>query len=198
MRVLLILADDLELTQYPGGLRKAIDAGLAEGKHDVDVIDLHTSQFSPTMTAEGRRNYHTPNPLVEDDVIGHARLVRNAEAMVFVYRSTWTGLPARLKGFLDRTFVPSVGFNLVDGKVQRALTDVRRLVIIVLHEQGSQAVKQSRDPGRRILTKTLRLIVNTRCNLRYLPVYDCESCTDDAREIKYSFLYRVEKTLAGL
>ncbi len=198
MRVLLILVDDLELAQYPGGLRKAIDAGLAEGAHKVGVIDLHDSRFSPAMTAEGRRSYHTPNPLVEDDVISHAKLVRNAEALVFVYRSTWTGLPARLKGFLDRTFVPGVGFNLVNGKVRRALTDVRRLVVIVLHEQGNQAVKQSLDPGRRILTKTLRLVVNTRCKLRYLPIYNCESRTDDAREIKYGFLYRVEKTLAGL
>ena len=198
MRVLLIYADDTELAQYPGGLRKAVEVGLSEGNHSVDIIDLHHDNFPPKMTVEGRREYHSGKPLVEADVTDYASRVRAAEAMVFVYRAAWTGLPARLKGFLDRTFVPGVGFNLVDGKVRRSLTDVRRLVVIAMHEQSRLAVRQSRDVGRRVLMQTLKLIVNPRCQLRYLPTYDCESLTDDAREIKYAFLFKVEKILSGL
>lgn len=194
----MVYSDDTELAQYPGGLRKAVEVGLSDANHTVDIIDLHHDNFLPEMTVEGRKEYHSGKPLVEADVINYASRIQVAEAMVFVYRAAWTGLPARLKGFLDRTFVPGVGFKLVDGKVRRALTDVRRLVVVAMHDQSRLLVRQSRDVGRRSLMRSLRLIVNPRCQLRYLPIYDCESLTDDSREIKYAFLVKVKKTLSGL
>ncbi len=198
VHVLVVLADDLKLAQYPGGLRRALDCGLAKGGHDVDIIDLHADRFAPTMTQEGRRSYHTDTPLAESDVQDYGARVRAAEALVFVYRVGWTGIPTRLKGFVDRTFAPTVAFKLVDGKVRRGLTDVRRLVLVALHEQDRRSVRQGKDVGRRILSRTMRLIVNTRCKRRYLALYNCESRTEEAKSVKFEYLRKVERTLARL
>ena len=113
VRVVLVLADDPAADG--GELRRIVESHLAAGGYDMDVIDLHVGDFNPAMTAAGRRAYHSGQPLVEPDVADFGPRVSAAEALVFVYRAGWTGLSPRLKGFVDRTFVPGVGFHLVDG-----------------------------------------------------------------------------------
>lgn len=167
--MVLIVADDPPVDGST--LREAAEAALAAGGHDVDVIDLGDRDFNPAMSTAGRRAYHSGHPLVEPDVADYGPRVRAAEALVFVYRAGWTGLSPRMKGFMDRTFVPGVGFHLVDGKLQRALTDVRRVVAVALHERSRREVRRSRDGGRRILLRTVRLIVHPRCKQRYVPLY---------------------------
>ena len=193
MRVVLVLADD---PAVDGELRRATEAALASGGHEVDVIDLHDGQFDPAMSTAGRRAYHSPEPLVEPDVADFGPRVRAAEALVFVHRAGWTGISPRLKGFLDRTFVPGVGFQLVNGKVQRGLTGVRRLVTVVVHEQSRQEVRHSRDPGRRILLRTLRLIVHPRCRRRFVPLY--ATAPERAPKARRRFIDRTQRILAGL
>lgn len=192
--MVLVLADDPAVDD--GGLRRAVTSALAATNHDLDVIDLHEGDFNPAMTTAGRRAYHSGQPLVEPDVADFGPRVRAAEALVFAYRAGWTGLSPRLKGFVDRTFVPGVGFHLVDGKLRRGLTGVRRLVAITVHERSRHEVRRSRDGGRRILLRTMRLIVNRRCRLRFVALY--ESRPDRAAATRRRFDTRLDRTLGKL
>jgi len=45
------------------------------------------------MTTAGRRAYHSGQPLVEPDVADFGPRVSAAEALIFVYRAGWTGMP---------------------------------------------------------------------------------------------------------
>ncbi|MCY3560588.1 MAG: NAD(P)H-dependent oxidoreductase [bacterium] len=194
MRVLLVLADDPDMDD--GGLRRAVEAALASADHDVDVIDLHRGDFHPAMTTAGRRAYHSGTPLVEPDTADFGPRVSAAEALIFVYRATWTGMPPRLKGFLDRTFVPGVGFHLRDGKLHRGLIGVRRLVAIAIHERSRSDVLRGRDYGRRILLRTMRLIVNRRCRRRYVTLYDTRP--ERAAAARRRFAAKLDRVLVGL
>ena len=189
-----MLADDP--TVDDGGLRRAVEAALSSADHDVDVIDLHEGAFNPAMTTAGRRAYHSGQPLVEPDVADFGLRVREAEALVFVYRATWTGMPPRLKGFVDRTFVPGVGFHLVDGKLQRGLVGVRRLAAIAIHDRSRSEVLRSRDGGRRILLRTMRLIVHPRCRRRYVALYATRP--ERAAAARRRFAARLDRVLVGL
>ncbi len=61
-------------------------------------------------------------------VQAHIDDVRSAEALVFVYPTWWSTLPAILKGWLERVMVPGVGFRFNDaGRVAPGLAHVRRL-----------------------------------------------------------------------
>ena len=40
----------------------------------------------------------------------HAEIIKQAEALVFVYPTWWSTMPAILKGWLERVLVPGVGF----------------------------------------------------------------------------------------
>ena len=192
--MVLVLADDP--TVDDGGLRRAVEAALASADQDVDVIDLHNGDFNPAMTTAGRRAYHSGQPLVEPDVADFGPRVRAAEALVFVYRAGWTGMPALLKGFVDRTFVPGVGFHLVDGKLQRGLVGVRRLVAIAIHDRSRSEVFRNRDYGRRILLRTMRLIVNRRCRRRYVALYDTR--LERAAAARRRFAAKLDRVLVGL
>ena len=187
VRVVMVLADDPAADG--GELRRTVESRLAAGGHDIDVIDLHEGDFSPAMTAAGRRAYHSGQPLVEPDVADFGPRVSAAEALVFVYRAGWTGLSPRLKGFVDRTFVPGVGFHLVDGKLRRGLTGVRRLVAVAVHERPRHEV-------RRILLRTMRLIVNPRCRRRFVALYDSQP--ERAAATRRRFEARLNRILAGL
>ena len=194
VRVVLVLADDPAVDD--GGLRRAAEAALAAAQHDVDVIDLHAGDFDPAMTTAGRRAYHSPEPLIEPDVADLGPRVRAAEALVFVYRAGWTGLPPLLKGFLDRTFVPGVGFHLVDGRLKRGLVGVRRLVAVAVHDRSRSDLLAGRDCGRRILLRTMRLIVNRRCRRRYVALYATRP--ERAAAARRRFATKLDHTLVGL
>ncbi len=51
-----------------------------------------------------------PAPICSEQVRRYAELVTNAEALIFVYPTWWWGLPAMLKGWLERVLVPGVAF----------------------------------------------------------------------------------------
>ena len=193
VRVVLVLADDP--AAHGDGLRRTVEAGLIAGGHVTDVIDLHAGDFDPAMSTAGRRAYHSGQPLVEPDVADFGPRVRAAEALVFVYRAGWTGLSPRMKGFMDRTFVPGVGFHLADGKLQRGLPGVRRVVAVAMHERSRREMSRGRDSGRRILLRTVRLIVNPRCRQRYVALFEAPAGAAAARR---RFDKRLDRTLEWL
>ena len=194
VRVVLVLADEPAVDD--GRLRSAVESTLTASGHVTDVIDLHAGSFDPAMSTAGRRAYHSGEPLVEPDVADYGPRVRAAEALVFVYRAGWTGLSPRMKGFMDRTFVPGIGFHLVDGKLQRGLTGVRRVVAVAVHEQSRRELRRGRDAGRRILLRTVRLIVHPRSRQRYVALYDTAPARAGAARRRFD--KRLDRTLERL
>ena len=101
----------------------------------------------------------------------------------------WSGLPAILKGWLERLMVPGVGFRFDDrGKVVPGLGHVRRIVGISTYGATRPRVKLINDNGRRILTRSLRLACGWRTRTTWLALYAIDTTTADERR---RFLERV-------
>ena len=90
------------------------------------MLDLYGMGFDPVMSAEERRDYHTPG-LNEAAVAEHLGHLRWAEGLVFVYPTWWYSLPAMLKGWIDRVWVPHATFELPQGAapIQGRLHNIR-------------------------------------------------------------------------
>ena len=88
------------------------------------------NDFTPAMSAEERRAYHTDSPISLRQVARHAELVRWADALVFVYPTWWMGPPAALKGWLERVLVPGVAFHL-DERTNKVVSDLRHVRTVV-------------------------------------------------------------------
>jgi NAD(P)H dehydrogenase (quinone) len=181
---------------YSAALRDRAVMGLTRGGWHVDVADLYAEGFVPAMTPAERRAYDGPHPVLDDHVARQAELVTAAQALVFVYPTWWWGLPAVLKGWLERVLVPGVGFRFDDrGRVRPGLTRVRRLVGITTY--GSTRLRSAvfNDAGRRTLLRTARLNTSWRCRSTWLGLYGMDRAGPAER---LAFAQRVESTLAGL
>jgi NAD(P)H dehydrogenase (quinone) len=85
--------------------KKYIDAARQAG-HQVAVLALNELQFDPIL----RFGYQAEQTL-EPDLQMAQTAIKNAEHIVFVYPSWWGSIPALLKGFIDRTFLPGFAFK---------------------------------------------------------------------------------------
>jgi NAD(P)H dehydrogenase (quinone) len=182
---------------YCHALASRAVAGLRAAGHHVEILDLYADGFSAAMTSAERRAYHGDEPILDPMVARHAALVTDAEALVFVYPTWWSGLPAILKGWLERVMVPGVGFRFDErtGKVRPGLGQVRHLVGISTYGSPRSYVRLVNDNGRRIITRALRLSCGFRVRTRWLGFYAIDTSTEAQRG---DFAARVEREMAGL
>ncbi len=111
MHALVLIAHPCDDSFTHAAARAAV-AGLEAGGHTVDVIDLYADGFRAHMSYEERVAYETDDPIKDPQVADHAARMKQAQALVFVYPTWWSGQPAILKGWLERVMVPGVGFVL--------------------------------------------------------------------------------------
>ena len=182
---------------YCHALAGRAEAGLLAAGHEVVVLDLYALGFRAEMTHEEREAYHGDTPILDPLVADHAALVQRAEALVFVYPTWWSGLPAILKGWLERVLVPGVGFVLDErtNKVRPGLGQIRRLVGISTYGSPRSYVRLVNDNGRRILTRALRMSCGLRVRRTWLGLYAIDTSTPAQRQ---AFLARVEQQMARL
>lgn len=161
------------------------------------MIDLYAIGYRPAMTEAERRAYETESPVLDPLVADHAEMVRRAEILVFVYPTWWSGLPAMLKGWLDRTLVPGVAFVLdpATQRVQPGLTHVRHLVGISTYGSPRLYVAIVNDNGRRTINRTLRLATRFRARTTWMAHYSTD--TSDPVE-RSAFLDRITTRLGRL
>jgi len=82
-----------------------IQAAVSAGAQ-VRTLFLGDLKFDPIL----HEGYRAIQPL-EPDLEKAREDIRWAQHLVFVYPSWWGGLPALLKGFVDRIFLPGFGFK---------------------------------------------------------------------------------------
>lgn len=131
MRVLVVYAHP-NPQSYVGSLHRAVLSGLASSGHEADAIDLYREGFDPVMPLQQRQAYYKPGEN-SASVQPYVDRLRAAEGVVFVYPTWWQGSPAILKGFLDRTLLPSVAFAMQDGKMVPRLLNVRRIDVVTTY-----------------------------------------------------------------
>jgi putative NADPH-quinone reductase len=182
---------------YCHALAARAEDGLRAAGHDVVVVDLYALGVRPAMTADEREAYHGDTPILDPLVGEHAELVKRAEALVFVYPTWWSGLPAILKGWLERVMVPGVGFVLDErtNKVRPGLGQMRHLVGISTYGSPRSYVRLVNDNGRRIITRALRLSCGLRVRTSWLGLYAIDTSTAAER---HAFLAEVEQKMAKL
>jgi putative NADPH-quinone reductase len=195
MRVLVVYCHPCD-DSFVAAMKAAALEGLAEARHEVRLVDLYAEDFRPHMTAEERRRYHDEgaNTAGLEVYIDHLRW---AEAIVFVYPTWWYGLPAMLKGWFDRVFVPHVVFLMPTETrgVRGNLGNIRRLVVVTSCGASWFVSKVVGEPGRKTILRGLRTICVPWCRTRYLALYKMDTVPAAKRA---AHLDRIRRTLARL
>ena len=100
------------------------------GEHEVEIRDLNQMQFNPVLSQEdiaGQRRGE-----VAKDVQVEQQWVRWADCITFVYPIWWVGMPAILKGYIDRVFSYGFAYRYVEGQQQGLLTNKQVVIINTL------------------------------------------------------------------
>lgn len=193
MRALVIYCHPCE-ESYNAAVRDKTIQVLKKAGHDVRLLDLYAAGFNPVMAAGERRGYHE-RKINEMPVSDHITLVKWATMLVFVYPTWWFGLPAMLKGWLDRVWVPHIMFTLPQGKgnIVGNMTHIRKVAVITTCGTSWFVMKFAGEPGRRTIERGLVKLCSSDCRKLFLAHYKMDQSTDTSRA---RFLAKVEKSLA--
>ena len=150
---------------------------------NVTAIRLAEEKFITAMSTAERAAYETSAPLISDETKRHAAALKQAEALIFIYPTWWSGLPAQLKGWLERVFVLGVAFRFNDNnKIRPNLQNVRHIIGVSTYGSPWRYVKLINDNGRRTLTRAIRASTGLRTRTMWCGLYALDTCTQQQRE----------------
>ena len=108
-RILLILGHP-QRDSFCGAIANSYVEGAKAAGNEVQLIALGNLSFDPLL----HDGYSTIQELEPDLVAGQAAITW-AQHIVFVYPIWWGAMPALLKGFIDRIFLPGFAFKYREG-----------------------------------------------------------------------------------
>jgi putative NADPH-quinone reductase len=164
--------------------------------HQTQLIDLYRVGFQPEMTTEEHRRYHSEDPIVDPIVSTHVESLLAAHTLAFVFPTWWSGLPAMLKGWLEKTLVPGVAFEFDErGRVRPALHNIHRVIGVTTYGSPRWKMALVGDGGRRTLLRALRLNIPHRIDRVWLGMHSLDSSTVRQRA---AFVDQVDRRLRSL
>lgn len=101
-RVLLILADT-DKKSFCAVLKRAYIVGAKEAKAEIKELNLGDLKFDPVL--------HNKEQPLEPCLKKAQEYIKWSNHIVFIYQDPWNSMPALLKGFIDRTFLPGFAFK---------------------------------------------------------------------------------------
>jgi NAD(P)H dehydrogenase (quinone) len=196
MRVLVIYCHPVAESFAASAHRTVLEA-LAEAGHQVTDVDLYAERFDPAMSRQERLDYLNTER--------NERLVQRyddqlaiAEALVLVYPSWWYGMPAMLKGYFDRVWLPGVAFDVTSkGTIKTdRLKRLRRILVVTTYGGSWWMVRVALgDPARKIIGRAVRALCARDCRVSWCVHYDM----DRARPATLRrFLQRVRRVTLSL
>ena len=194
MRVLVIYSHPVE-TSFNAALHGEVVERLRGAGHEVDDCDLYAEDFNPVMSRGERLGYHLI-PQNQAPVQRYVDRVMWAEAIVFCFPTWCFGMPAMLKGFFDRVFMPGVAFDMSDpANVKPALTHLRFVAAVTTYGRPRWTAFLMGDPPRKAITRYMRALTGGHAKVRYLAQYHMNVAT---RELLDRFKGRVGDAMARL
>ncbi len=108
-------------------LATAYQKGALEFGATVSIIHIGDLNFDPNLAYGYQKRME-----LEPDLVDSLTKIRQAEHLVWVHPVWWGGMPALMKGFIDRLFLPGIAFKyrensvwwdkLLTGKTARIIT----------------------------------------------------------------------------
>ena len=195
MRVLLIFAHPLG-ESFGAALRDTVADTLKACGHGVDLCDLYQQGFDPVLSSHERRVYKDASENAKN-VAEHVELLRQAEGIILVFPSWWYGMPAILKGYFDRVWLPGVAFEFGPQAIRPLLHGIRLFGVVTTTGAPQWFTRvYMGNPSRKVLMRGLaRLMVSPRAERFWLALYGIENASAARRN---AFIERVRARISRI
>lgn len=103
---ILVILGQPQRASFGAALAQAYAEGAKAAGAEVKELYLGELKFDPAGTMN-----HTPSSELESDLVKAQESIKWANHLVFVYPIWWGTIPALLKGFIERVFLPGFAVN---------------------------------------------------------------------------------------
>lgn len=183
MKALVVYCHPRE-TSFTAAVRNLVVEKLEANGAEYRVSDLYARRFDPVLTAKEHEIYldcpdncQTVATDVED--------LRWCDTLIFVYPTWWYGLPAVLKGWLDRVFIPDVAFMMPDEQnktIRPGLNHITRLGVFTTCGASWWLTQLVGAPGKRTLMRGVGFLCKRPLKTTFAAHYLMDSSTDTSRK----------------
>jgi len=111
-------------------LQQTVTQVLEDAQNTIVLRDLYQLHFDPVLSLDDMKGQRMGQ--VADDVRIEQDFITWADAITFIYPIWWTGLPAILKGYIDRVFSYGFAYRYDEG-IQKGLLAGKKAIIINTH-----------------------------------------------------------------
>ena len=112
MKKILLIDGHPDETRLTSALMSAYSRGAEEAGYQVSQIVIRELAFEPNLKFGYQQRLE-----LEPDLLAAIDAIKACDHMVWVHPVWWGGLPIFLKGFIDRTFLPSIMFDYNEAKL---------------------------------------------------------------------------------
>jgi putative NADPH-quinone reductase len=140
------------LESYCGSLARAYAEGARSAGAEVREINLAELSFDPVLW----QGYNGVQAL-EPDLIEAQETIRWADVLVFAYPNWWGTMPALLKGFVDRVFLPGFAFKYRENSRfwDRLLAGRRARLLVTMDSPPWYYRLIVRQPGHQMMRRAI-------------------------------------------
>ena len=168
---------------FTAAVRDTVMDRLSAAGVETRLIDLYAEGFQPCLTAEEHADYEQEPDNIAP-VARHVADLQWCDTLIFVYPTWWYGLPAMIKGWLDRVLVPGVAFLMPDAEnddIRPGLTNITRLAVLTTCGASWWLTRIVGAPGKRTILRGLRFICAKRCKTTFAAHYLMDKSTPQSR-----------------
>jgi putative NADPH-quinone reductase len=179
---------------FTSAVRDQVVSKLRAADAEIRIIDLYARDFAPVLTAAEFDIYEDPARNT-DHVAEDVEHLKWCDTLIFVYPTWWYGLPAMLKGWLDRVFVPEIAFLMPTPErktIAPGLSHITRLGVFTTCGASRWLTFFVGAPGKRTLFRGVGLLCAKPLRKAFAAHYLMDSSTPESRK---AHLDRVAKTM---
>jgi putative NADPH-quinone reductase len=196
MRVLVVFAHPSRQS-FAAAVREAVMRGLDRAGHEVDLLDLYAEGFDRAMSLAEWETHEDPSRNRAHAGPHVDRLMR-AEALVMAFPTWHIHIPAALKCWMDRVWLPGIAYREPKSRwlpLIPLLTHIRHAVAITTYDLPRPIMALVLgNPIRRYLFNMFGAMMGRRARRRWLALDQ----VDRSAERRIAFLAEVEACAAKL
>ena len=152
MNILIIYAHP-NPKSFNAAILKQVQDGLSKS-HNVGTVDVYAEGFDPVLRFD---EVNKRRDLAKvSDMKKYRDLVKAADHLIFIFPIWWSGMPAIMKGFIDRVFVAGFAYSYkktglsghLNGKSARIITthNTPAFLMPFVHDYGKVLKNQILNP----------------------------------------------------
>ncbi len=169
LRVLVVFAHPTR-ESFCGSILKEILDELSFAGHHAEVLDLYAEKFDPVMPKTEWQAYERS---ASHEIQRYVDQIRASDALIWVF-PTWNyGLPAILKGYVDRIWKPTVAFRLDEYRnvIFDSFDNLRFFLVATTYGAGWLSNIFVGNPCKRVLSRCLRRHFSSNSKFVWLALY---------------------------